>query len=91
MKNNVNKRNSDAIKILESSGYNCVGIKRNNDIWDIIAYNSNSIRFIQVKNNDTITEAEKESLKEFKDLPPGASKELWVFHDGKSVPTITKF
>lgn len=80
-----------AMRILENAGYTCCRSAGSHGKFDIIAFNTTGLRLIQCKTNGNYTPLEIEALKEFKNLPPGSSKELWVFWTGKSIPTIEKF
>lgn len=86
----IRGRNNEyrAIKILECAGYRCIRSAGSHGMWDIHAYSKVGARYIQVKTNGHITDVEREKLELFEDLPPGSTKELWIFWDGKQVPTI---
>lgn len=75
------------IKILETAGYYCVKTGGSLGMWDILAFNSNTMRLIQVKSN-YCRPAEREGLELFK-APSFCSKELWIFKDYAKHPTIT--
>jgi Holliday junction resolvase len=80
-----------AIKILTTAGYYCIRSAGSHGFWDIIALSKTGIRLIQCKTNGHYNAIDIEKIQEFKDYPPGCSKELWVFYDRKSIPTIEVF
>lgn len=92
-KNYIRGRNNEykAIRLLQKAGYDCIRSAGSHGTWDIIAYNSNGIRFIQVKTNDCVTALDLESIQEFNNIPPNSTKELWTFYNRKSSPKIERF
>jgi len=79
-----------AKKILEAAGYEVqltsMGTKYNKQtdmfgLWDLIAVDSNSVRFIQVKTNRKVYGVAREKYESFR-CPASCSKEIWVFMDG---------
>jgi Holliday junction resolvase len=89
----VKGRNNEykIVKILENAGYTCSRSAGSHGKFDIIAFNESGIRLIQSKTNGCMTEIEREAIKEFKNCPPNATKEIWMWYDGKSIPIIEKF
>jgi hypothetical protein len=79
------------MRILEAAGYYCIRSAGSHGFFDIVAFNSTGMRLVQCKTNGHVTALDREGLQEFKDLPPGCSKELWIFYTGKSKPTIEVF
>jgi Holliday junction resolvase len=92
-KNYIKGRNREykAMKILEDGGYYCSRSAGSHGMWDIIAFNKNGFRLIQVKCDCAPTALELEEIKNFKDIPDNTTKELWTFYTRKSKPLITKF
>lgn len=56
-------------------------------LWDVIAVDSQRIRFIQVKSRK-IYGAELEPYQLWKN-PPNSTKEIWVIEKGNKTPVIT--
>lgn len=83
-----NRQEHKAMRILEAAGYSCCRSAASLGAWDIIAVNGQGLRLIQVKSNRPPAPAERETLALFQ-APPGATREVWVFHDRRREPTIT--
>jgi Holliday junction resolvase len=76
-----------AKKILEAAGYDVFRSRGSLGIVDLVAVNSSSVRFIEVKTNRVRRET-KEQMREWKNVPKYASKEIWKFVDGQKEPVI---
>jgi hypothetical protein len=85
-----------AKEILEAAGYEVELTKmpskfsKQQDLfglWDIMAKNDVSIRFIQVKTNRMIYGMDLEPYKLWK-VPVCCTKEVWVFYDREKEPLI---
>lgn len=76
-----------AIRILEAAGYYCTRAAASLGVFDIVAVSKQGLRLIQVKSNRPPGPIEREAIELFA-APPGASKEIWVFHDRQQQPII---
>ncbi len=76
-----------AIRILEAAGYACTRAAASLGVFDIVAISCQGVRLIQVKSNRPPCPAEREAIELF-EVPPGASKEIWVFYDYQREPVI---
>ena len=74
-------------KILENQEYICLKSAASLGIFDLICWNKEIIRFIQVKSN-YCPPKEKRKIKEFDLLPPNSKKEIWVFKNYHREPII---
>ncbi len=77
-----------AIRILEAAGYHCTRSAASLGLFDIIAFNRQGLRLVQVKTNRDASPPEREQIEMFDNLPADASKEIWIFHDRAKQPLI---
>jgi Holliday junction resolvase len=77
-----------AIKLLESTGYYCTRAAGSLGMWDIVAVGKQGLRLIQCKTNRKPGLVEMEALMMFDAMPPGATKELWIYYDYQRNPEI---
>jgi Holliday junction resolvase len=56
--------------------------------FDLVAFNPRGLRLIQVKCNAKPRGLERAALEEFRDIPFGTTREVWVFRDGQGAPEI---
>lgn len=78
--------------ILLKAGYDVQMVQRSSSryakqvdlfgLWDLMAVRASDIRFVQVKTNRKVYGALREPY-ELWECPPGCTKELWTFYDGK--------
>lgn len=73
----------EAQHLLEALGYSVCKAGASLGVWDLIATHPTHVRFIQVKSNRRPGGAEMEAMRSFRS-PPGASRELWIRHDGEA-------
>ena len=80
-----------AMRMLEALGFTCLRSAGSHSPIDILAFDSVSVRAIQVKTGDHAwcSPAEREALK-LLPLPACASREVWVFKNYSRQPLITK-
>ena len=71
----------EAVKMLESMGYDCVRSAGSKGLWDIVAIYLTHIRLIQVKTEGAMTPVELEKIKLY-NAPPFATKEVWTRRGG---------
>jgi hypothetical protein len=76
-----------AIALLEASGYSAVRTAGSHSAFDVIGWSSLGVRFIQLK-VDRISAVEREHLQLLR-VPPGVSKEVWIWEDRAKAPVIT--
>ena len=81
------RRERKVKKILEAKGFFCVKSGASLFEFDLICWNKEIIRFIQVKSN-YCPPKEKRKIKEFDLLPPNSKKEIWVFKNYHREPII---
>jgi len=81
------RRERKVKKILEAKGFFCVKSGASLSEFDLICWNKEIIRFIQVKSN-YCPPKEKRKIKEFDLLPPNSKKEIWVFKNYHREPII---
>lgn len=81
------RREKKTMAILEGEGFTCTRAGGSKGCADIVAWNGERIRFIQVKSNRLLSPAERQR---FRDLvvPPNASKEVWVWPDHARRPRL---
>jgi hypothetical protein len=77
-----------AIQILEAAGYHCTRAAGSLGLFDIVAISRQGIRLVQVKTNRDAAPAEREAIELFEGVPPGATKEAWIFRDYQRAPII---
>jgi acetone carboxylase gamma subunit len=91
------KKTLDALKEL---GYQAEKVEigsgrfaRRRDLWnlfDVIAVRPDAWRLIQVKSNAGIGKAKQEEMRGFL-VPACTTKEVWIWRDRVSVPTIKQY
>ena len=73
-------------KLLENTGYYVVRSAGSKGFFDLVAFNSNSIRLIQVKKRGKLSPKQKTEFQViFDKLPPNATIEVWGKQNGKWV------
>jgi hypothetical protein len=77
-----------AIRALEDAGYHCTRSARSLGLFDIIALGRQGIRLVQVKTNEDARPHEREQIQLFDGVPPGATKEIWIYQDYTRKPVI---
>jgi len=83
-----NRNEHKAIAILEAAGYSCTRAAGSLGMFDIVAISRQGLRLVQVKSNRDAAPAEREAIELFDGIPPGASKEIWIFRDYARAPII---
>ncbi|MHA1827043.1 MAG: hypothetical protein ACTSX6_00195 [Candidatus Heimdallarchaeaceae archaeon] len=75
------RRERQAQRELENEGYFVIRASASNDsgYFDLICFNENGIRCIQVKSNK-IKRKDLEKIKKFK-IKPKITKEIWIWKD----------
>lgn len=79
------------MKYLEKSGYNYTRAGRSFGLWDIIAYNTQGILFIQAKYGQGPRAAEMARLKAFSNYPKAEfiiKRQVWLWKKGIRKPII---
>jgi len=77
------------MKILEAEGYVCIRAAGSHGNYDVIAYNHEHVKFIQVKFNCFLTKNEKSSFL-LDQVPSNVIKEVWVYFPKKKPIIITE-
>ncbi|MGA2260105.1 MAG: hypothetical protein ABSH28_01575 [Acidobacteriota bacterium] len=77
-----------AIRALEDAGYHCTRSAGSLGLFDIIAIGRQGIRLVQVKTNEDARPHEREQIQMFDGIPPGATKEVWIYQDYARKPVI---
>jgi hypothetical protein len=77
-----------AIRALEDAGYHCTRSAGSLGLFDIIALGRQGIRLVQVKTNEDARPHEREQIQMFDAIPPGATKEVWIYQDYARKPVI---
>jgi hypothetical protein len=77
-----------AIRALEDAGYHCTRSAGSLGLFDIIALGRQGIRLVQVKTNEDARPHEREQIQMFDGIPPGATKEVWIYQDYARKPVI---
>lgn len=82
-----------SIELLREAGYECAasGVRSQDELWDIVAFNNIGVRFIRICVDCNLSEIELEAIKECKNVPPCASKEVWRYTTGSKKPIIDKY
>jgi Holliday junction resolvase-like predicted endonuclease len=84
-----NTRNERCARaLLESSGYSVVRADGALGVFDLIAFGRKGVVFVQVKTNCGPGVIERARLERFDNLPAGASKQVWLFRDRCTDPSI---
>ena len=81
------RRERKVKKILEAKGFFCIKSGASLSEFDLICWNKEIIRFIQVKSNYYPLK-EKKRIKRFKVIPINGQKEIWVFKNYHREPII---
>ena len=78
-----------AMRLLSNAGYRCTRSSASLGAFDVIAVNSVSVRFIQVKAGDRcqVRPLEREAIEMFA-VPPNCSREIWKFYPRRREPVI---
>lgn len=79
-----------AMRQLEKEGYWCRRTAASKGAFDVVAFNENEVRMIQVKSNRPFYGKEKQHFIDL-NVPSCVKKELWVYHDFKREPHITEY
>jgi hypothetical protein len=74
------RREKQAAEMLRKQGYYVIESRGSFGIWDLIAYNTEHARLIQVKSNRKPSPEAIDIMRGHK-TPPHFSKEIWIFHD----------
>ena len=77
-----------AIRALEAAGYHCTRAAGSLGLFDIDAIGRLSVRLIQAKTNEDARPQEREAIQMFDCIPPGATKEIWIYYDYQRKPVI---
>jgi hypothetical protein len=77
-----------AIRALEDAGYHCTRSAGSLGLFDIIAIGRQGVRLVQVKTNDDARPHEREQIQIFDGIPPGATKEVWIYQEYVRKPVI---
>jgi len=77
----------DIIHVLEYEGCACTRAAGSMGMWDIIAFNGDSILLIQAKCNSLRSLEERRLLAAFQ-APPNCVKQIWRKDDRKPAPVI---
>lgn len=56
-------------------------------LWDMIAVNSTTIRWVQTKSNQGASPAKRKLMEDWA-CPDGTTKEIWIWHDRVPIPEI---
>jgi len=74
-----------AVKELKELGYNAVRTAGSHSPFDVIAWNEDQVRFIQIKRSKKYKDPSKTTIKKLmqEKTPYTASKEIWVWVDRK--------
>lgn len=72
--------------ILQKEGYYVVKAGASLSLFDLIAFNTDEIKFIQIKTNHQPTRKEIEKYKSFNNFPHASSIEFWSFFDRRIEP-----
>jgi Holliday junction resolvase len=75
------------MRILEKAGYSCTRAAASLGLFDVIAIGKAGVRLVQCKTNRTAPPHEREAIQMF-EVPPGVTKELWIFRDYVRTPEI---
>lgn len=76
-------------KRLEEVGYQTTRSAGSKGLWDVIAWSTTEIRFIQAKTNGWPNPLEMEAIS-MAEVPPNGVKEVWRFNSGSSTPMIRR-
>lgn len=68
-------------RVLEAEGYTVVRAGASLGVFDLVAIRRDGLLLVQVKRNRGSGHAERERLAGFNNLPPNATRELWLFRD----------
>lgn len=70
-----------AIDFLKENNYNVTHSAGSRGVFDIIAYNSKCVRFIQIKSTENTSYSYNLEIEKIKQcsVPENCSKELWIF------------
>ena len=81
-----NERRARAL--LESSGYSVVRAGRSLGVFDLVAFGRKGVVFVRVRTNRGLGVTERARLERVDNLPAGASKQIWLFRDLCTDPSI---
>ena len=76
-----------AIALLRQQNFECIRAPASKGYWDIIAWDDDHLKFIQVKKN-RVSRAELQTLKQAL-VPRGAKREVWIFKPRKALRIVT--
>lgn len=82
-----NRREHQAVKLLEAQGYLVIRAAGSHGPFDLAAFRVDGCRLIQCKSNEPPRKTERERMLSFPKLP-FATVESWVFHDYQPQPLI---
>ena len=74
--------------LLESEGYTVVRVGASLGLYDLVAFGRKGIVLVQVKRNRGPGAAERARLATFNNLPRATSKQVWIFRDRCTDPSI---
>ena len=77
-----------ARRMLELQGWTVVRAAGSLGPFDLVAFNRERLRLIQVKTNRGPSEEEWEALSDFNCCPPITRREIWLFRDGVAQPEV---
>ena len=76
-----------ARKVLEACGFVVVRSAASKGVIDLVAWNGQALRLLQIKRNGYVSAIERQAL-ELLPRPPGASVEIWRFVSRRRDPII---
>ncbi|PYU28118.1 MAG: hypothetical protein DMG32_03635 [Acidobacteria bacterium] len=74
--------------MLEAQGWAVVRAAGSLGVFDLVAISRAGVRLVQAKTNRGPSRAESARLAAFDNLPPNATRELWLFRDSLRNPQI---
>ena len=78
-----------ARKQLEAEGFYVVKAGGSLGLFDLVCFNREVIRLVQVKSNRTPGRVERERLEAFKNYPKNCTRrEVWIYRDRVKAPAI---
>lgn len=87
-KANGTRNERRARALLESSGYSVVRADGSLGAFDLVAVGRKGVILILLKTNRGPGVTERAQLERFDKLPAGASKQIWLFRDRCTDPSI---
>ena len=76
------------IRLLEAGGYTCARTAGSHGCADVIAWNAQGFRLVQVKRGrDGISPLERETFSQLP-VPAGTLKEVWRYREARKPPIV---